>query len=175
MTRKKKKIKSIDFEADAGQGFENFDQPPTRVNVFDRARKIKTWNMFIHLVEQENITPADALVAVLKHVKKNWNEFKIIKDPQQIGSIANLLEWEEKLTRQKLYDSAYLYDFCKWTGYKKPKAYKTFENEMALFRNVFGKKRSKTGEYARKQLMKAEEKLKLKLEKIKKLKKSSRT
>ena len=61
MTKKKKKKNYIDFEADAGQGFENFDKPPTRINVFDRARKIKTWNMFIHLVEQENITPADEI------------------------------------------------------------------------------------------------------------------
>ena len=41
MTKKKKKKNYIDFEADAGQGFENFDKPPTKINVFDRARKIK--------------------------------------------------------------------------------------------------------------------------------------
>ena len=77
MTRKKKKKLSKGllslFEKDAGKGFENFDKPPTRINVFDRARKIKTWNMFIHLVEQEKITPADALTVILKHIKKSWN------------------------------------------------------------------------------------------------------
>ena len=175
MTKKKKKKNYIDFEADAGQGFENFDKPPTKINVFDRARKIKSWNMFIHLVEQENITPAEALVTVLKHVKKNWNQFKIIKDPEQREAVAYLLQWEEKLTRKRLYASDQLKDFCTWTGYKIPKSYKTFENEMAAFRAVFDAKRSKTGEYARKQLLRAEEKLRLKLEKIKKLKRSSRT
>ena len=75
MTRKKKKKLSKGllslFEKDAGKGFENFDKPPTRINVFDRARKIKTWNMFIHLVEQENIPPADALTIILKHLSKS--------------------------------------------------------------------------------------------------------
>ena len=36
------------------------DQRPNRINVFERASKIKTWNMFIHLVEQENISPAQS-------------------------------------------------------------------------------------------------------------------
>ena len=163
------------FLRDAGHGLENFDKPPTKTNVFDRARKIKSWNMFIHLVEQENITPAEALVTVLKHVKKNWNQFKIIKDPQQREAVAYLLQWEDKLTRKQLYVSDQLKDFCTWTSYKIPKSYKTFENEMAAFRAVFGKKRSKTGEYARKQLLRAEEKLKKKIEKIRNLKRSSRT
>ena len=44
---------------------------------------------------------------------------------------------------------------------------------MAAFRAVFGAKRSKTGEYKRKQLLRAEEKLTLKLEKIKKLKRTN--
>ena len=159
MTRKKKKKLSKGllslFEKDAGKGFENFDKPPTRINVFDRARKIKTWNMFIHLVEQENITPAEALTIVLKHVKKHWNEFKILKDTDQAESIAKLLEWETKLTRGRLFDSQYLKDFANMTGYKIPRTYNTFQNEMALFRNVFGKKRTKTGAYTKKQLEKA--------------------
>ena len=156
MTKKKKKKNYIDLEADAGQGLENFDKPPTRINVFDRARKIKTWNMFIHLVEQENITPAEALTIVLKHVKKHWNEFKILKDTDQAESIAKLLEWETKLSRGKLFDHQYLKDFANMTGYKIPRTYNTFQNEMALFRNVFGKKRTKTGAYTKKQLEKAE-------------------
>ena len=76
MTKKKKKKNYIDLEADAGQGLENFDKPPTRINVFDRARKIKTWNMFIHLVEQENISPADALTIILKHLKQSTTVWK---------------------------------------------------------------------------------------------------
>ena len=176
MAKKKKELTLQQmFLRDAGQGLENFDKPPTKINVFDRARKIKSWNMFIHLVEQENITPAEALVTVLKHVKKNWNQFKIIKDPQQREAVAYLLQWEDKLTRKQLYVSDQLKDFCTWTGYKIPKSYKTFENEMAAFRAVFDAKRSKTGEYARKQLLRAEEKLKKKIEKIRNLKRSSRT
>tara|TARA_Y100000031_G_C8072681_1_gene315815 strand:+ start:106 stop:636 length:531 start_codon:yes stop_codon:yes gene_type:complete len=163
MTKKKtkKKIKKTSktllelFEADSASSFENFDAPPTIVNVFDRARKIKTWNMFIHLAEQENITPAEALTIVLKHVKKHWNEFKILKDTDQAESIAKLLEWETKLSRGKLFDHQYLKDFANMTGYKIPRTYNTFQNEMALFRNVFGKKRTKTGAYTKKQLEKA--------------------
>ena len=68
------------------------DQRPTRINVFDRARKIKTWNMFIHLVEQENITPAEALTVILKHVKKSWNKYKILNDPDQAGPNIMLLD-----------------------------------------------------------------------------------
>ena len=176
MAKKKKELTLRQmFLRDAGQGLENFDKAPTRINVFDRARKIKSWNMFIHLVEQENITPAEALVSVLKHVKKNWNQFKIIKDSDQRGAIAYLLQWEEKLKRKRLYDSDELKDFCTWTGYKIPKSYKTFENEMTLFRDVFGKKRDHSGKYSRELLIKAEEKALMKLEKIRKLNKSSRS
>jgi HEAT repeat protein len=129
MTRKKKKLSLQQmFERDAGQGLENFDKPPTKVNVFERASKIKTWNMFIHLVEQENITPAEALIVVLKHVKKNWTRLKILKDPQQMEAIANLLKWENKIKRKKLYHSQYLEDFAEMTGYKIPN---TFHGKIA--------------------------------------------
>ena len=143
------------FERDAGQGLENFDKPPTKVNVFERASKIKTWNMFIHLVEQENITPAEALIVVLKHVKKNWTRLKILKDPQQVEAIANLLKWENKIKRKKLYQSQYLEDFAEMTGYKIPNTFHTFETEMALFRNVFGAKRDKSGKFSLERLEKS--------------------
>ena len=109
MTRKKKKKLSKGllslFEKDAGKGFENFDKPPTRINVFDRARKIKTWNMFIHLVEQENIPPADALTIILKHLKQStsaWKKYKILNDPDQVGAIVMLLEWQDKLGQHRM-------------------------------------------------------------------------
>ena len=156
MTRKKKKLSLQQmFERDAGQGLENFDKPPTKVNVFERASKIKTWNMFIHLVEQENITPAEALTVVLKHVKKNWTRLKILKDPQQMEAIANLLKWENKIKRKKLYQSQYLEDFAQMTGYKIPNTFHTFETEMALFRNVFGAKRDKSGKFSLERLEKS--------------------
>ena len=59
------------------------------------------------------------------------NQFKIIKDPEQRGAVAYLLQWEEKLKRKRLYDSDQLKDFCTLTGYKKPRTYKTFENETS--------------------------------------------
>ena len=109
------------FERDAGQGLENFDKPPTKVNVFERASKIKTWNMFIHLAEQENITPAEALVVVLKHIRKNWTRLKILKDPQQMEAIANLLKWEDKIKRKKLLGKSF--DLQKILQQQKDKGY----------------------------------------------------
>ena len=146
MTRKKKKKLSKEllslFEKDAGKGFENFNKPPTRINVFDRARKIKTWNMFIHLVEQENITPADALTLILKHIKKSWNKYKILNDPDQVGAIIILLDWQDKMGARKLYDHKYLNDFCAWTGYKKP-SYSRFQDDLTSFKVKFGGSRKK--------------------------------
>jgi hypothetical protein len=146
MTRKKKKKLSKEllslFEKDADKGFENFNKPPTRINVFDRARKIKTWNMFIHLVEQENITPADALTLILKHIKKSWNKYKILNDPDQVGAIIILLDWQDKMGARKLYDHKYLNDFCAWTGYKKP-SYSRFQDDLTSFKVKFGGSRKK--------------------------------
>jgi len=84
--------------------------------------------------------------------KKHWKEFKIIKDPNQLEAIADLLKWETELTRGKLYDSQYLKDFSAITGYKIPKTYHTFENEMGDLRDVFGAKRDHSGKYTKKQL-----------------------
>ena len=146
MTRKKKKKLSKGllslFEKDAGKGFENFNKPPTRINVFERARKIKTWNMFIHLVEQENITPADALTIILKHIKKSWDKYKILNDPGQVGAIIMLLDWQDKMGSRKLYDHKYLKEFCAWTGYKR-KSYSRFQDDLSMFKDKFGGKRKK--------------------------------
>ena len=130
---------------DAGKGLENFNKPPTKVNVFARARKIKTWNMFIHLVEQENITPAEALTIILKHIKKStsaWNKFKITRDPDQVGAICMLLEWQEKMGARKLYNHKYLKDFCAWTGYKR-QGYSRFQDDLTMFKKQFGGSRKK--------------------------------
>ena len=114
------------------------DQRPTRINVFDRARKIKTWNMFIHLVEQENITPAEALTVILKHVKKSWNKYKILREGDHLGAILGLLELQSKIGNRKLYDHKYLNDFCAWTGYKKPSSFDTFQNHLTTFSEALG-------------------------------------
>ena len=149
MTKKKKKKPSKEllslFEKDAGKGFENFNKPPTRINVFARARKIKTWNMFIQLVEKENIAPADALTIILKHLSKStsaWNKYKISKDPDQRGAIMMLLDWQEKMGARKLYDHKYLKDFCTWTGYKR-QGYSRFQDDLTRFKAEFGLKRKK--------------------------------
>ena len=146
MAKKKKQKISKEllslFEKDAGKGLENFNKPPTKINVFDRAKKIKTWNMFIHLVEQENISPADALTIILKHIKRSWDKYKILGDPDQIGAISMLLEWQDKMGARKLYDHKYLNDFCAWTGYKK-KSYSRFQDDLSMFKDKFGGKRKK--------------------------------
>ena len=146
MAKKKKQKISKEllslFEKDAGKGLEDFNKPPTRINVFDRAKKIKTWNMFIHLVEQENISPADALTIILKHVKKSWNKYKILNDPDQAGAIIMLLDWQDKMGARKLYDHKYLNDFCAWTGYKK-KSFSRFQDDLSMFKAKFGGKRKK--------------------------------
>ena len=116
------------------------DQRPNRINVFKRASKIKTWNMFIHLVEQENITPADALTIILKHLKQSttaWKKYKIAGDPDQVGAIWMLLEWQDKIGARKLYQHKYLKDFCAWTGYKR-KSYSIFQDDLSMFRASTG-------------------------------------
>ena len=146
MAKKKKQKISKEllslFEKDAEKGLEDFNKPPTKINVFDRAKKIKTWNMFIHLVEQENISPADALTIILKHVKRSWDKYKILGDPDQIGTVGMLLEWQDKMGAKKLYHHKYLNDFCAWTGYKK-KSYSRFQDDLSKFKTKFGGKRKK--------------------------------
>ena len=135
------------------------DQRATLINVFYRARKIKTWNMFIHLVEQENISPADALVIILKHLKQStpaWNKYKIAKDPDQLGAIWMLCEWQDKIGTRKLYQHKYLKDFCTWTGYKK-KSFSRFEDDLSMFRVALGIGRKNDGTFS---LKRAERELK---------------
>ena len=87
------------------------DQRPVKVNVFEAAKKIKTWNMLIHEAEKHNVNPSEALTVILKHVKKNWAKFKIIRDGDFAAEISNLLLMEEKITRKQLYVHDYLKDF----------------------------------------------------------------
>ena len=68
--------------------------------------------------------------------------FKIIKDPEQREAVAYLLQWEEKLTRKRLYASDQLKDFCTWTGYKR-QGYSRFQDDLTRFKAEFGLKRKK--------------------------------
>ena len=79
------------------------DQRPTRTNVFQRAKKIKTWSRFVQLAKQENISPAEALTSMLVHIKRRWLKYKIIQDPDQRGAILMLLSWQKKMGARKLY------------------------------------------------------------------------
>ena len=153
MTKKKKKKKTLTdlFIQDAGAGMENFDAPPNIVNVFDRARKIKTWKEFIYYAEQENLQPSDALLFCYKGIKKSWNKFKILNDPDQLGAIVMLLDAEQKLGRKRLWVSEEFKQFREWTGYK-PKSESKYNNDMTMFREHLGLKRKHDGTYTRKQL-----------------------
>ena len=159
MTKKKKISKELLdlFEEDAGKGSENLksdgsDKFVEVVNVLAVARNIKTWKQFIYYAEQENLLPKDALLFCLKGIMKSWNKYKILQDPDQIGAIAMLLEWEKQITRKKLYVSKELKQFSEWTNYQIPKADKTFQNDMTTFRNHLGIKRRRDGSYTREQL-----------------------
>ena len=153
MTKKKKKKKTLTdlFIQDAGAGMENFDAPPNIVNVFDRARKIKTWKEFIYYAEEQNLQPSDALLFCYKGIKKSWNKFKILNDPDQLGAIVMLLDAEQKLGRKRLWVSEEFQQFCEWTGYK-PKSESKYNNDMTMFREHLGLKRKHDGTYTRKQL-----------------------
>ena len=158
---KKKKSKKISknlselFEADAGSGFENVNDPPRIVNVFNRARKIKSWKEFIYYADQENLQPSDALVFCLKGIMKSWNKYKILNDPDQLGAIVTLLDHESKIGRKKLYESKELQQFAEWTGYKIPRTDKTFQNDMTTFRGHLNLKRKRDCTYSRQQLQEA--------------------
>ena len=83
-----------------------------------------------------------------------WNKFKITRDPDQVGAICMLLEWQEKMGARKLYDHKYLNDFCAWTGYKK-KSFSRFQDDLSMFKDKFGGKRKDPGWYISEQLVAA--------------------
>jgi|TARA_B100000686_G_C16582227_1_gene858742 hypothetical protein len=158
MTKKKKKKKSrlIDFEADAGAGFENINEDGSDKfvqirNMMGVARSIKTWKQFIYYAEEQNLQPSDALLFCYKGIKKSWNKFKILNDPDQLGAIVMLLDAEQKLGRKRLWVSEEFQQFCEWTGYK-PKSESKYNNDMTMFREHLGLKRKHDGTYTRKQL-----------------------
>ena len=158
MTKKKKKKINLTalFEKDAGKGLEwiNEDGSDKFVqvrNVFGVARKIKTWKEFIYYAEEQNLQPSEALVFAYKGIKKSWNKFKILNDPDQLGAIVMLLDAEQKLGRKRLWVSEEFQQFCEWTGYK-PKSESKYNNDMTMFREHLGLKRKHDGTYTRKQL-----------------------
>tara|TARA_Y100000310_G_scaffold262908_1_gene272752 strand:- start:487 stop:1038 length:552 start_codon:yes stop_codon:yes gene_type:complete len=152
MTKKKKKAKrfksSIDFEKDGKKLWKNFNSKPVKVNVFDKARSIKTWRQLQHILESYApgvAYPSTVAEIILKHVRDNWNTYKIFKDPDQYGAIVVLVNFVTKVGAPKAYNSQHLKIFCRWTGYKKPKTLKTFKNDMTTIKEFLGVKRIHTG------------------------------
>jgi hypothetical protein len=150
--KKKKKIKKSsvsklllkEFRADAGKGFENFNKV-FRINVFDEAAKVKSFKQLENFIEHymPAVSASDAARIIAKEVKANWNTYKIMKDPEHYGAIAQLLSSIDNKNAKRIYNSQTLKRFCMLTGYKKPKTDKTFQHDITMFKAYFGVKRKK--------------------------------
>ena len=129
---------------DAGKGMENFDKA-VYVNVYDEARKVKNYKQLERFVEQyiPSMSAADIAAATLDHAKDKWNLVKILKDPDHHGAVFQLLDYIDKHTAKKTFDSIALVKFIQMTGYKRPKTIKTFQEHITMFKNHFGMKRKK--------------------------------
>jgi len=136
----------LQLEKDGKEFWKNFNPKPVKVNVFDKARSIKTWKQLQHILEAH--TPAVAYPStvaeiILKHVKDNWNTYKIFKDTDHHGAIMKLVSFVAKVGAPRAYKSQHLKVFCKWTGFRKPTNVNTFFNDMTMFRAFLGVKRKK--------------------------------
>ena len=129
---------------DAGKGLENFDKV-FLTNVFYEARQVKDFKQLERFIEKHaaGMDAADVAVAAAKYAKDNWNIYKIIKDPDCHGAIFELLDAIDKKNAKRIYNSQTLKRFCMLTGYKKPRTEKTFQEQITMFKNSFGLKRSK--------------------------------
>ena len=145
MTKKKKKALTLRqmMLRDAGKGLENFNPKPVKVNVFDKARSIKTWDQLRYILEEYAPAvayPSSAAQIILNHVREHWDFYKIFKDPDNYGAIVQLVKFADRVTNKRAYKSQLLKVFCKWTGFRKPQTLDTFKNDMTKFRDFLGKK-----------------------------------
>ena len=88
------KKSTIDFEADAGDGFGSSQKKVDRDNLeFYANRDVKNWKQFETFCKKCNITPTEAAAAIARHVRtgSNWNKFKIIRDKSELGMIKFLI------------------------------------------------------------------------------------
>ena len=119
----------------------------TVINVFDEARKIKNFNQLERFIDTHipGVEPHEAAVAVARFARDNWLLLKILKDPDAAGSVANLFEAinKNKGGAPAIFNSKALKIFCEETGYKKPPAIKTFQNDVTTMKEFFGLKRKK--------------------------------
>ena len=140
MTKKKLTLQEM-FIRDAGEGFGDLQKTVDRKNFeFLANRDVKNWKQFETFCKKCNITPTEAAAAIARHVRtgSNWNKFKIIREKSELGMIKALINMEKQLTRKRLHVSEWLLDFSDFTGYKIPKNYGTFDNQMTAFRKRLG-------------------------------------
>ena len=126
----------------AGKGLENLDKVHY-VNVYEEAGKVKTYKQLQHFIDRfiPSMTPADIASTALKHAKDKWNFVKILNDPDQRGAVLGLVDYVDKNSAKKTYNSEKLVRFIGNTGYKKPSTFKTFQWHMSMFKDHFGMKR----------------------------------
>lgn len=155
--QKKKKIKKrkssslkslskfdLQLEKDGKEYWKNYNPKPVKVNVYDKARSIKTWDQLRHILEAYAPAvayPSDVAKIILDHVRENWNHYKIFKDPDCYGAIVQLVKFADRVTNKRAYKSQHLKVFCRWTGFRKPLTFDTFTNDMTKFRAFLGTKR----------------------------------
>lgn len=173
----KKKKKALTLQQmmlrDAGKGLENFNPKPVKVNVFDKARSIKTWRQLQHILELYApgvAYPSTVAEIILKHVKDNWNTLKILSDPDHYGAIVKLVNFVSKVGAPRAFKSQHLKVFCKWTGFRKPTTVNTFFNDVTMFRHFLGVNRDKSGKYSKKRSAKESLRRMKKLNKLSKYK-----
>jgi hypothetical protein len=136
----------LDLEEHAGKGTEFFNKP-VRVNVFEEAEKVNSYQQLENFVEHymPGLSPAESAKILAKFVKDNWIVFKILKDPDHTGAVMLLLDWidTKKGGAVAAYNHRVLKRFMMHTGYKKPATAKTFQNDITLMKTYFGMTRKK--------------------------------
>lgn len=142
----------LQLEKDGKEYWKNFNPKPVKVNVYDKARSIKTWDQLRHILEAYAPAvayPSSAAQIILNHVREKWNFYKIFKDPDNYGAIVKLVNFVSRVGAPRALKSQHLKVFCKWTGFRKPTNVDTFFNDMTKFRIFLGVKRDKSGKYSK--------------------------
>ena len=130
-------------------------------NIFRRVEMVKNYTMLETFIEgaAPALSARDVAWIAAKYVVNNWNILKILKDVDYHGSIFILFEAIDKtkggaVTLHKdcmAGKAGPLKEFSEDTAYKVPRSVSTFQDHITLFKSYFGKVRTKTGKYKRKQ------------------------
>ncbi len=142
----KRSISKFDLQLvkDGKEFWKNFNPKPTKVNVFDEARSIKSWDQLRYILEAYAPAvayPSTVAEIILKHVKDNWKYYQILGEPDNYGALAQLINFVSRVGAARAYKSQHLRVFCRWTGYEKPKKLDTFKNHITEFKDFLGVKR----------------------------------